>query len=302
VLPFSILFFTLLTVFLAHIKGPGEQGGSSFIPYVLLLLLLFPSIKRIMRIPAVWRSGKSGLEKINSMLVLPLEEDVLQDYEPGEGKIEFKNVSFSYDDNYKVLDDASFTWQPGPINYIDSKGKTTLFKLLIGLYVPTGGEIFIDGNEISKYSKKSLRDHIAFLSEGTGLHGKTIYKCLNIRKGIPSYDDIQDCLRLLRFSMSGKNKEVDLHKYIGPAGRLLSHSDCQKLKIARTLLSKKKILIIDGIIESLDEEAQRAVIFSLEQIKNERTIIISGKPKALIQKKSELAREWSLSNSLDSGL
>ncbi|HWJ92027.1 MAG TPA: ABC transporter ATP-binding protein [Flavisolibacter sp.] len=276
VLPFAIMFLLLLTVFFTHSNTSGPKGAA-FIPYILLLLLLFPAIKRTMRVSAIWKSGNTGLRKLESFLQQPLEnEQGKENYEFSEGKIEFHHVSFSYDAENQVLSNMSFTWEPGKINYLDCRGSTTVFKLLVGLYQPAGGTILLDGTDLDSLSLKSVRRHIAFCSDQTVLHGNTPFKCLFLDKS-QNYDEVRKWLRILNFSRKNKNDDFDLHCDIGKGGRLLSRSDYQKLKIARTVLSRKKVLMFDGIIEQLEPTVQQAVIAYLEMIKSERTIILTTK-------------------------
>lgn len=276
VLPFAIMFLLLLTVFFTHAQTPGEKG-SSFIPYILLLLLLFPAIKRTMRVSATWKSGINGLKKVESILGQPLEnEQKLEDYKVQEGKVEFQNVSFSYGGKKQIINDMSCTWETGKINYLEGKGKTTILKLLVGLYQPSAGVILLDGADLRSLSLKSIRQQIAFCSDHTLLHGTTVFKCLFLDKSYHP-EEVQHCLRLLQFSRADERGEFNLHDRIGKGGRLLSQSDAQKLKIARTLLSRKKVLVFDGIIEHLEPAVQQAVIAYLETLKKEKTVILTAK-------------------------
>lgn len=276
VLPFAILFLLLLTVFFTHTQTTGEKG-SSFIPYILLLLLLFPAIKRIMRVTSTWKSGITGLKKIELILELPLEnEEKLEEYKAHEGKVEFQNVSFSYEGKKQIIQDMFCTWETGKINYLKGKGKTTLLNLLMGLYQPSAGVIFLDGTDFRSFSLKSIRQHIAFCSDDTLLHGNTLFKCLFLDKSYHP-EEVQHCLRLLQFSRADEGSAFNLHDRIGKGGRLLSQSDSQKLKVARTLLSRKKVLVFDGIIEHLEPAVQQAVIAYLESIKHEKTVILTAK-------------------------
>ncbi|WP_121356007.1 ABC transporter transmembrane domain-containing protein [Flavisolibacter nicotianae] len=276
VLPFAIMFLLLLTVFFTHANTPGEKG-SSFIPYILLLLLLFPAIKRIMRVTAIWKSGVTGMKKIELILGQPLEnEQRMEDYKAHEGKVEFRNVSFSYEGENQVITDMSCTWEAGKMNYLDGKGKTTILKLLIGLYQPSAGVILLDGADLRSLSLKSIRQQIAFCSDHTLLHGNTVFKCLFLDKS-HIYEEVQHCLRLLQFSKADEGGAFNLRYRIGKGGKLLSQSDSQKLKVARTLLSRKKVWVFDGIIERLEPAVQQAVIAYLDTIKNEKTVILTAK-------------------------
>lgn len=275
VLPFAVLFLLLLTVFSTHVPAPGEKS-SSFIPYILLLLLLFPAIKRTMRVTATWKSGISGLQKIKSTLLQPMEnERELKAFKVQHGKVEFKQVSFSYEGEKEVISERNYTWEPGKINYLHGQAQTTVLKLLVGLYQPSQGVILLDGAELKECSLKSIRQQIAFCSDHTLLLGNTIFKCLFIDKNYPYYE-VEYFLRMLQFSETNVQGEFNLRQRIGKGGRLLSRSDAQKLKVARTLLSRKKVLVFDGIIEQLEPGVKQAVIDYLDTIKEEKTVILTA--------------------------
>lgn len=295
VLPFAILFFLLLVVFFTHTRSPAE--GSSFIPYILLLLLLFPAIKRAMRVSAVWKSGLAALRKIGSLLQLRLENEARPEaYDPSEGKVEFRNVSFSYDGQKEVLSNANFTFNAGKINHLDFKDATTIFKLLTGLYTPATGAILLDGTDLSRFSFKSIRQQVAFCSELMVLQGDTIFQSLFLEKQRRNFDDVHDCLQMLRLSIAKEDGKFDLYARIGQGGKLLSRTDRQKLNVARTILSKKRILLFDGIIEQLEPVVQNSVMAYLENLQHDRTIIVTAKPPVRAERPVPVRTEKPLNN------
>lgn len=287
ILPFALMFLLLLIVFLTHTAA---ENGVSFIPYILLLLLLFPAIKRTMRVTVTWKSGIAGLQKISSILLQPLENE----HEPiefkfQEGRVEFHQVSFSYDSGKQVINEFSCIWERGRINYLDGKGKTTILKLLAGLYLPSKGNILLDGQDLRKISLKSLRQQIAFCTDHTPLLGNTLFKCLFLDKSHAA-ETVRHCLHLLQFSTANDQNEFNVRLRIGKGGRLLSQSDVRKLKIARTLLSKKKIWVFDGIIGQLEPAVQQELMTYLDRIKKEKTVILTTKSWEL-SKFSELQKQ-----------
>lgn len=275
-LPFTILFILLFLIFLTH-KNTTGINSSSFIPYILLLILLFPAVKRVMRISTTWKSGVSSLQKIHAILRLPLESKrYVREYLAMKGRIEFKNVSFSYDGNKQIFHNFNITFEKNNIHYIYFNGKTTLLKLLIGLYKPDKGVILMDGIDYRRLSIKSIRKHIAFASAQIILQGNTIAKNLCPSNGILDTEKAQRLLHMLNFSAANKNGGFDLDFNIGRSGRILSQTDKQKLIIARTLLSNKGTLLFDNIIENQEPLVQQAIIKYLDQVKYNKIIIIAG--------------------------
>lgn len=290
--PFFMVFLTLMVVLMVHMSsGAAGNNSISFIPYILLLILLFPAAKRLMRISSVWRSGSIALQKVKNVLDAPVENETeAGSYLPREGKIQFHNVSFSYDGDDQILKDLNFTWQPGAINFLQGRGKTSIVKLLIGMSEPSAGTILLDGADIKKYSLRSVRQHIAYLSENTSLHGNTVYKCLHLRSS-HNLKEVNECLRMLGFSDQA-NGDTDLHRNIGQGGRLLSRSDYKKLLLARTLLSKKKIWIIDEQFDDIDETCRQQLFSIFQQAKNKKTIVLDERYKDDVKEKPQMISGW----------
>lgn len=296
--PFLVVFLTLMVVLMAH-AGTGivNSNSTSFVPYVLLLILLFPVAKRLMRISSVWRSGSIAIQKVTKILRSHAENEMqAMNYQPGEGKIQFHEVSFSYEAGEPFLENLNFSWQPGTINFLQGKGKSSIVKLLVGINDPTGGTIFLDGIDIKKFSLRTIRKHIAFLSEKTCLHGNTIFKCLHLRNNNHDLKEVEECLKMLGFSFS-QNGNPDLHRNIGDGGRLLSRSDYKKLLLARTILSKKKIWIIDELFDDVDETCRHQLFSIFQQATAQRTIVIDEKYRNDLREKPSLMPVWLINNS-----
>lgn len=280
-LPHALLSFTLLSVFIVHLHffmGGSALSGESFIPCILLIILMFPIYHRFLEVSPVWQAGNISFIKIAAILNLPIEEDQSEiEFLPTKGLIEFNNVSFSYSGGKPLLINCNFCFCPGQINQLHGNYKSTILKLILGLYTPDSGSILFDGVDANLFSKKSIRNSIAFISEEVPLCGSTILRCLYLKNNEYNRTRALELLQLLNYSNNSSGEIIDLDAKIGEQGKYLSKSQYKKLIIARALLSDKAIILVDDALESLEADAQSNIAKLLYQLKDTHTIIVAGK-------------------------
>ena len=225
--------------------------------------------------------AKAALDGINRMMALPVER------EPGKsfvtrntfkGDIEFKNVSFSYPgQQIKALQNVSFQIRAGErigiLGRIGS-GKTTIEKLILGLYQPTEGSIWIDGVDIRQIDPAELRKNIGYVPDEPLLFFGTVRD--NIVLGAPYVDDIA-VLRAADISCS--SYFIDRHPQgfdmpVGERGLGLSSGQKQSIAIARGLLLDPPILLLDDPSNSLDNRSEENLKAKLVQHTKGRTLIL----------------------------
>jgi len=185
-------------------------------------------------------------------------------------KISFENVSFRYDtDSKEALSETSFDLNPGQtIAFVglSGAGKSTIIKLLVGLYQPTAGEIFMNGVSHEQIDIDAWRRQIGYVSQDTQLFAGTIGENLRFTK--PGASD-EDCLTALRqasilsiIERGGKGLETR----IGEGGLKLSGGEKQRLAIARALLRKPQLIIFDEATSSLDSLTEKKITQTITEI------------------------------------
>ncbi len=193
------------------------------------------------------------------------------------GGIEYKDVHFSYDQKEKVLTDITFTVQPGKKVALvgeSGEGKSTITSLLLRLYEPDKGAIFVDGVDIATVTQRSLRECIAVVFQDPALFSGTIRE--NIAYATPDVTESQ---------IIAAAKAANAHDFItklndgydtqiGERGVKLSGGQKQRLAIARALLKDAPILILDEATSSLDSKAEAQVQEALEALMKGRTTVI----------------------------
>lgn len=244
---------------------------------------LFSSSENIMNANQSIREQNISVNRIKEILEYnDIKERKLKKIKNAIGKIEFKNVSFSYD-NEEFLENLNFTIKPNKITAIlgiNGAGKTTVINLILQLYCPTKGEILIDDIDIKNIDKKSYLDQISILNQDTYLFNISIRENFNlINNDINKQEKICELVGIDKFIKSlpkGYDTIIDenSHNISGGQKRLIS--------LARTLLKESKILIFDEAASSLDIDKIQSVVNLLKELKNNHTIIVITHKKELM--------------------
>ncbi|MCM8527643.1 MAG: ABC transporter ATP-binding protein/permease [Lentisphaeraceae bacterium] len=198
--------------------------------------------------------------------------------------IEFAGVTFSYGDREPVLNDLSFKFDRGHILGIagsTGSGKSSLVQLMAGFYKPDCGMVCINKRSISEYSQLALRSNVAIVFQETFLFAGTVRE--NISFGAPdaSLDDVKRAAELAHATEFINELEDGFEAEIGEKGVSLSGGQKQRLGIARALLHKPKLLILDSCTSALDTKTEKAILKSLRSLKDVNTVIISHRRAAL---------------------
>lgn len=192
-----------------------------------------------------------------------------------QGDVEFRDVSFSYDDKHQVLKDINFTVRAGEFYAIvghTGSGKSTLMSLLMRFYAPQSGQILLDGKHLHEIDQNSLRDNVGVVMQDPFITTGTVRE--NITLGLPMADaDVQDAA-----------KQAQLHDFVmalplgydtpmDERGGNFSTGQRQLLSLARTLAHKPKVLILDEATANIDSHTEAVVQQTLMRLKGQISII-----------------------------
>lgn len=259
-------------------------------------LLIGNVIQPFQRLVSLWNQMQEiviAIERLNDVLEAEPEEDlqkqVRQSLPMIHGHIKFENVTFRYnlEGDTNIIENLSFEVMPGQMVALvgrSGSGKTTISKLVLGLYPPTNGRITIDGYDVMSLSLSSLRRQIGVVDQDTFLFGSTIRD--NISLGYPgaNIDEVIESSRLAGADGFIKKMPMGYETQIGEGGGLLSGGQRQRLAIARALLGNPKLLILDEATSHLDTESESIIQRNLSTILKGRTTLVIAHRLSTIQK------------------
>jgi ATP-binding cassette subfamily B protein len=220
----------------------------------------------------------ASIDRLNTILNQPLEDIEHGERPVVQGGIEFKNMSFNYDDSDEVvIKDFSLTIKPGETIAIMGKtgsGKSTLSHLLTRLYDYTSGSIKIDGHELKGIAKEHIRRQIATVLQEPFLFSKTIINNLKIANRNATAEDIQKAAQIADIHQSIINFKDGYDTRVGEKGVTLSGGQKQRLVIARTIISKAPILVFDDSLSAVDTETDINIRTALKKRQEQSTTLI----------------------------
>lgn len=193
------------------------------------------------------------------------------------GRVELKNVSFSYVDGEPVLNGVNMVFEPNKMTAIVGKsgsGKTTILGLVSKLYETNGGEILFDDKEIKTLTENAIHSNVGVVSQSPYIFNTTIRQNLLFVKPDATDEELIKVLKQAQIYNDIKKSKGGLDAEIGENGIKLSGGQKQRLAIARLLLMDSKVIILDEATSALDNENQNKIVDILEQLKVNKTIII----------------------------
>ena len=205
------------------------------------------------------------------------EEFGSEELEDFTGKIEFKNVKFSYLKDEPVLDDINIDFEPNKLTAIVGKsgcGKTTILSLISKLYDADSGEILLDGKNINTLTENAIHSNIGEISQSPYIFNTTIRQNLLFVKPDASEEELITVLKKAQIYNDVKKMTNGIDTEIGENGVKLSGGQKQRIAIARLLLTNAKVIVFDEATSALDNNSQKKIVEMLEKYKSEKTIII----------------------------
>ncbi len=281
--PSMILLIGLSNILVIYVGGLRYIEGSislgviaEFIMYVNMLT--WP-VAVVGWVTSIIQEAEASQKRINEFL--EQEPEIKNNTEvPSkiEGSIEFKDVSFTYDDtNIAALQHVSFKLENGKTLGIlgnTGSGKTTLISLIARLYDVKSGEILIDGQPIEQLNLDNLRQSIGFVPQEAFLFSDTIKN--NIKFGDESASDekIEESAKNAYIHHNIIEFNEGYNTYVGERGVTLSGGQKQRVSIARALIKEPEILIFDDCLSAVDTETEEIILNNLFKISQDKTTII----------------------------
>lgn len=257
---------------LKHKLTPGDV-----VMFVTYIDMLYDPIDNLASIWANVQQNVASIARAFKLLDANVEEQVGKELQLTQGHIEFKDVHFSYVPERKVLKGLSIKAEPGKITAIvgtSGAGKTTTVDLILKLFEPQSGEIFIDGQLLSELDGASVRRGIGMVNADGAIFRGTLAD--NIRYKKPDATDKEVHAAAIAAGMKNTLTRLPdgLKTVVGEGGFGLSVGEKQRVQIARVIVSKPLILILDEATANLDYATEAEVKKTVNEIRVKNTVIV----------------------------
>ena len=212
------------------------------------------------------------IKEIKNAVLQEGEDTDLSSYD-----IEFKNVSFAYNKDAKVLKDVSFTAKQGEVTAlvgISGSGKTSVLRLISRLYDYDTGSILIDGKDIKNISTESLFKNVSIVFQDVTLFNTSIMENIRLGRESATDEEVKEAARLANCMDFIEKLPDGFNTLIGENGAELSGGERQRISIARAFLKDAPVLILDEISASLDVDNEKKIQDSLNKLIKDKTVII----------------------------
>lgn len=212
------------------------------------------------------------IKEIKNAVLQEGEDTKLSSYD-----IEFKNVSFSYNEDAKVLKDVSFTAKQGEVTAlvgISGSGKTSVLRLISRLYDYDTGSILIDGKNIKNISTDSLFKNVSIVFQDVTLFNTSIMENIRLGRESATDEEVKEAAELANCMDFIEKLPDGFDTLIGENGAELSGGERQRISIARAFLKDAPVLILDEISASLDVDNEKKIQDSLNKLIKDKTVII----------------------------
>lgn len=281
---------TVIVVGVGGILVLGDKlSVSDIVAFFLYLSLFYAPISGLARILEEIQQAYAGAERV--MMILDTPNDIINSPDAKtitnvKGGITFNKVDFSYEETVPVLRDISFSCKPGQMVALvgpTGVGKTTLAQLIFRFYDPTSGHILIDGVDIKDITLSSLRSNIAPVLQDTFLFNGTIAENIGYANPCADIDEIMSAAKAARIHDNIMDMPDRYETRVGERGMRLSGGQKQRIAIARAILRKAPIIILDEATASVDGKTEAEIQEAIADLAGTRTIIAIAHRLSTIQ-------------------
>jgi ABC-type multidrug transport system fused ATPase/permease subunit len=262
-----------------YLAYKNQLSVSEIVGFLLYLALFYAPITGAAQLLESAQQSLAGAERVIEILDAPQsvkDSPNAKTIGKAEGRIAFENVSFSYIQGVPVLDKVSFEIKPGQMAALvgaTGVGKTTLSKLISRFYDPTGGRVCIDGHDLKEITLESLRSNISLVLQDTFLFNGTIEENIAFARSDASIEEIKAAAQTARIHDDIMQMPQAYQTQIGERGVKLSGGQKQRIAIARAVLCRSPVLILDEATASVDVHTEEQIQQAINEIAGSRTIV-----------------------------
>jgi subfamily B ATP-binding cassette protein MsbA len=272
----------------------GDITAGSLVAFLVYAINISNPIKRIARVMGSIQKALAAAERVFYVMdledTIPVKPDAI-DLPPVNGYVEFRHVSFAYNEGETILHDVSFRAEPGQAVALvgpSGAGKSTIASLLPRFYDVTEGEILVDGHNVKDVTLTSLRQQVGIVPQETVLFNDTVYNNILYGRLDATREEVIEAAKAANahdFIMQLPN---GYETHLGDRGINISGGQRQRISIARAILKNPRILILDEATSALDTESERIVQEALDRLMVGRTSFVIAHRLSTIQNASKI--------------
>jgi subfamily B ATP-binding cassette protein MsbA len=299
-------FMTSSSTFLLGLASAGIMGMGGyfimnntmtygeFVSFTLFLGFMIAPIVQMSNIGSQLTEAFAGLDRTQELMALPEENDPeirTINLDQIEGNVSFKNISFSYDDKTEVLHNISFEAPKGSVTALvgsSGSGKSTIAGLATAFLNPNSGQVLIDGVDLSKVNLKSFRSQLGVVLQDDFLYEGTIRENILFPRPDATVEELLQAVEGAYVNEFTDRFDDGLDTLIGERGVKLSGGQRQRISIARALLARPKIVILDEATSNLDTQSEAFIQKSLNVLMQNRTTFVIAHRLSTIQKADQI--------------
>ena len=258
-----------------------ELGINNFFSFLAAMMLAYQPVRSLATLNITINQGLASARRI--LPIIDLKEKIFEDkkldtIELKGGNIEFCNVNFNYGEETKeVLNNVNLNISGGKMTSLvglSGAGKSTILNLIPRFYDPTDGDIKIDNQSIYTKKLSSLRKNISLVSQETTLFDDTVINNIRYANLDATDEEINEAAKLSYASEFIDTLPKKMNTYIGENGVRLSGGEKQRISIARAILKKSKIILLDEATSSLDAETEKKIQDAISFLTKGRTTLV----------------------------
>jgi subfamily B ATP-binding cassette protein MsbA len=278
----------------AHQILAGTLTVGGFFTYTLFLGFLVAPIVQMVSIGTQITEAFAGLERTQEILrERPEDQDPQRTVTLDDmiGRVEFDEVSFSYDGSRTVLHDVSFLAEPGTVTALvgsSGSGKSTTIGLISAFHVPSNGNVTVDGIDLSSVRLDSYRTRLGVVLQESFLFDGTIRENVAFSRPDATEEEIMRASHIARVDEFAETFEDQYDTVVGERGVKLSGGQRQRISIARAILAEPRILILDEATSSLDSESEQMIQQGLSYLMHGRTTFVIAHRLSTIRRADQI--------------
>lgn len=276
------------------ISGTGGMTAGLLVSFISYASMFYNPVNFFANLSDSYTDALTSAERILDILDSDSEADDGKDNKIAgmKGKIEFRNVSFSFDNTAKVLDNINLTVEPGDIIGIvgtTGAGKTTLINLLMRYYDKYEGEILIDGEDIRKISLEDYRTAIGFVQQEPLMFKDTIFNNIALSDPKISVEKVIEAAEVANAHDFIRRLPDAYDTVLGERGIGVSGGEKQRLSIARAVIKNPSVLIFDEATASVDSKTEHLIQEAIERLISGRTTIMIAHRLSTLRRANKIA-------------